>query len=278
MTLKLTSARASAILGRDIAADTAIARFIASEEAQDAMIELVGTLFDVAIDAGQAPSDWNDISCEGSLGTTLEEVGFDEAYDDDADFQTVLDEHLNALAVNAYEGRRNDIENDVKNAKSLVALRDALEAASDFAKAYDLFLGDIYEPEHLPTFGGEMPPNGDGIWSYDEAHVLYGWGSWTIVGRGELHDSRGVVTQDSCSIEIDDIEYRTNPGGRYYFGRDQVDTIRFSRWKEQDATTSFFAGYIDIVAFDRDRVLLSELIERIKQREAELEAADEHAA
>lgn len=266
----LTTARATAMLGSDIAANTAIARFIANDEAQSRISELVAELFSVALESGQAPRDWDDISCDGSLKSVLADIGFEDDYSDDADFQSVLDDHLDDLADEAYCTNRDEVSDAVKNARSLAALRDALEDADDFAKRYNLDIANFYDPADLPTFGG-AEIEGPGIFSYDETDVLWGFGEWTISPRDE--ETGATVIQDSCSLEIDGVEYRSHD--RYYFGKDQIDTVRFSRWEPQDPTSSVFSGYLDIDAFDRDRVLLSELIERIKEAEAELEASEE---
>lgn len=251
---------------------TAVERFIANPTAQLELEGLVNILFSIALEYGQAPSDWEDISDDSSVASSLEKLGFDEEYEEDDELREYVDDLLEQLTTTEYQSRITSIRARIYNAKDLDDLKLALEAADDHVRAYrgDLFIGDIYEPANIPTFGGEMP-EAEGIFSYDEKRVLYGVGGWFIEDRDA--ETGAMIHQESGGFEIDGVSYVFE--SRHYLGRDQIDTIRFSRWVPQDAVSSVRAGVVDIDAFERDIVLLSELIERVKAAEAEADYGDD---
>jgi hypothetical protein len=245
----LTVARAEKFLGRSIeAADTAVAELIKNSEAQSELVSLVITLFDVAIDADQAPREWKDVSCSDSLRSTLAQFDLEDEYEDQGDLFDVVNGYLEELADEEFEERQQAISDAVKNAKDLDDLRDALEEASEYADRYEIFIGDLYSQEDLKTFGGDAPENTEGVWSYDEKRVLYAHGTFTISEREE--EAPETIDPTGC-FEIGDIEYRFEES--YYLGSQKV--FCYSMWKEQDPWSSVFHGRITIPAFAADRVL-----------------------
>jgi hypothetical protein len=247
---------------------TAVSRFIANDAAQIELESLVSELFSIALENGQAPSDWSDISDASSLDESLKKFGFGEEYKEDDELREYVDDLLEQITTTEYQSRITSIRARIYNSKNLDELKLALEAADDHVRAYrgSLFIGDIYEPANIPTFGGEMP-EAEGIFSYDEKRVLYGVGGWFIEDRDA--ETGAMIHQEDGGFEIDGVSYKFE--SRHYLGRDQIDTIRFSRWEPQDAVSSVRAGVVDIDAFERDTVLLSEMIERVKAAE---DAAD----
>jgi len=44
-------------------------------------------------------------------------------------------------------------------------------------------LGDLYDLTELPVFGGEVPEDTSGVWSWDKRNLLVGAGDLTVVAR-----------------------------------------------------------------------------------------------
>ncbi|HEY8578192.1 MAG TPA: hypothetical protein VIL88_17840 [Devosia sp.] len=250
---------------------TVVKPFAEDKDAQDAIESLVVDLIDVAESAGHTPSDWNSISCDGSLNSTLRDLGGQYVAAADGDDDELLAEiivYLDKETERQTSSKSDELASDIKNAKSLVSLRDALEAADAYAKATRTDVASIYDATDLPTFGGAAIDQ-ELVFSWDSQDMLVGHGSWSIVGRGFDRET----THQQRTIVIGDTEYRYQD--RYYFGQNHIDTIRFARWVDaEDGHAQHFHGYIDIPAFDRDVVLVSDLVVAIKQREAQLEAAE----
>lgn len=246
--------------------------FALSSEVQTALDGLVADLFNVAIDCDQSPRQWIDISCDGSLRSTLQEIGLDEVYEENVAAQNAIDEYLKEATVDLFYAVMDGKRAAVINAKDLGALQDALVDADAFASDYGLDPQSIYKAEALKTFGG-TELQGQAIWSWDEKRVLHGFGEWVISDRDAA--TGATIHQESGGFEIDDVHYKFED--RFYLGSDQIDTIRFSRWEPQDAVSSVRAGVVDIQPFERDIVLLSELIERVKAAEAEAELFGDEA-
>jgi hypothetical protein len=72
---------------------------------------------------------------------------------------------------------------------TLKELRDALLAGRYDEPSDDSDGGDLWENHNttteLPTFGGEEPSDTNGVWSWDETHLLIGEGGddFVIVPR-----------------------------------------------------------------------------------------------
>ena len=253
------------------AGDYAAAKeFVGDEAAQTAIAGLVVDLIAVAEEYGQAPKNWADISCDGSLESTLKDLGgiYIDAADGEAPLlRQLIEEYADDLTRSFTSDKIIELGDAVRNAKNLDALQRALEAADEYAKRSGTDIESIYDATNLPVFGGAEPENTKGIFSYDEGRVLWGHGEWSISDR--TVDPAATIHQQSGGFEIGDVAYRYED--RFLLGSDQIDTVRFSRWKKQDEQSSVFNGYINVPAFNRDIVLLSDMIEAVEAVEASWE-------
>ena len=67
------------------------------------------------------------------------------------------------------------------NLEDLLDALQTIEAETDDVEA-------LIDITSLPTYGGECPDNGIGVWSHDEDRLLVGEGSWAeceIIDRAE---------------------------------------------------------------------------------------------